>query len=955
MEVENGDGTNGSRSEEIGAKAAPHATTSTDNRTASFTSTSSPPSFAPFQSQRSVQHKSSYDVSKSMERLRSSMIGNVSWIPGRHEKEDYDELGQVPTTRTSTTTTASPATPLPPSLHRALGQIPAIVLIGIFHLMIGIPFGASYFPIGWKAPGSADDEDENDDDGVHGIFPLPGKEALGIRMFLFSTILGQIVFTGLSGFRNPVGLQMVENVPFCHELATIAVRHQGYTREALSTLFAMYGFSSLLVGAVFYALGRWKLGNVVYYFPKHVLVGCIGGIGLYIAKTGVEVTMNAEFSLRAATVTYGHLLVVVLAFEVVLRLLEFGTRDVSGNARYPLLSPLYFCSITPVFYMALFVLGVNIETATEEGFFFPALDKCTIGGGENGEACSTSLWDSIFDQNLFNIWKVVNFSTVSFPALMDAIPTLVALTLFSLIHVPINIPAFANSTDTDVDMNKELIAHGYSNLLVGIFGGLQNYMAYTQSVLYDKSGGTGKASGYAVAGITSVLFLIGPTIASYIPRCMAGTLLVHVGVDLFLEGVYETWGKFDALEYGGIWLITMVMTLYGMEAAMIAGFITALFTYAVQNTTYVHILRGSMSAATLRSSKWNRSTRANAILADESTGRNRILVVQLQGHLFFGNMVQLTQSVNDVLSEKAKPRTEPWIVIIDFGLVLGIDSSAAQSISKLSKTLQHKHGVDLCIFVTGSGEGFPTAYSLSKELSTLSSTTPVVVSDEDVRTTEATPLLAPFATPNPDTSSSLYTGSRVCTTLDDALVFAEDALLARTDWSLLEADRHIGDPLRDGVYDITDETRVALRYLENLCPRGVDQAHVGLLWKCMTRETYVCGDSVWLQGSESDCMKLLLRGTLLASLENEAGTNESIAAGNTIGELGLVEHTPRMSSVTVVSADAVLYSLHRERWRELKAVSPHAASLTDRILIRYLSARVQHVSNRIYETRCLPI
>lgn len=49
------------------------------------------------------------------------------------------------------------------------------------------------------------------------------------------------------------------------------------------------------------------------------------------------------------------------------------------------------------------------------------------------------------------------------------------------------------SIDTEVDMNTELIAHGYSNLLSGCVGGLQNYMAYTQSVIYDKSGGTGKA------------------------------------------------------------------------------------------------------------------------------------------------------------------------------------------------------------------------------------------------------------------------------------------------------------------------------------------------------------------------------------------------------------------------------------------------------------------------------
>ena len=66
---------------------------------------------------------------------------------------------------------------------------------------------------------------------------------------------------------------------------------------------------------------------------------------------------------------------------------------------------------------------------------------------------------------------------------MESFPTMVALVLFSLIHVPINIPAFALSTNVDADMNRELIAHGISNMLAGAGGGLQNYLAYTQSVL----------------------------------------------------------------------------------------------------------------------------------------------------------------------------------------------------------------------------------------------------------------------------------------------------------------------------------------------------------------------------------------------------------------------------------------------------------------------------------------
>jgi hypothetical protein len=52
----------------------------------------------------------------------------------------------------------------------------------------------------------------------------------------------------------------------------------------------------------------------------------------------------------------------------------------------------------------------------------------------------------------------------------------------------------------------------------------------------------------------------------------------QTGSSLFLSA----FGSYDHLEYAGIWLITLVMTVWGMTAALIAGIIAALSTYAVQ-------------------------------------------------------------------------------------------------------------------------------------------------------------------------------------------------------------------------------------------------------------------------------------------------------------------------------------------------------------------------------------
>ena len=145
-------------------------------------------------------------------------------------------------------------------LSSILGQLPAIIIVSILNFMVGIPFGASYFPT---------------------ELSLQGKEVLGLRMFLFSTIVAQFIFTYKSKFTNGIGLQMVENVPFCLELARIVMDETKSDDDVVSTLFFLFALSSVIVGLVFYLLGRFELGRVVYFFPSHVLVGCIGGIGLY--------------------------------------------------------------------------------------------------------------------------------------------------------------------------------------------------------------------------------------------------------------------------------------------------------------------------------------------------------------------------------------------------------------------------------------------------------------------------------------------------------------------------------------------------------------------------------------------------------------------------------------------------------------------------------------------------
>jgi len=348
-------------------------------------------------------------------------------------------------------------------LTSAATQVPAIAVTGLLILMTALPFGVAYFPIGWTNDLESDSGGADTAD-IHGPFPLPGKEALGIRMCLFATLIGQLTMTFTSGFTNLVTFQLVENVPFYHALAATVIHEQGYGKDALATLFFLFGLSSVLAGAVFYILGKAELGRIVYFFPSHVLVGLIGGIGIFIMTTAVSVTNNEDFALnivgiRSFVDNINHFGIVIV-LEIVLRILMWILQDKAGQPRYPLVAPIFFVAVVPLFYLALYLLGVDVETAESAGYMFPSAV---------GVACDPTMEDEcdvvdsavIFDGHVLDIFRIIDFQLVSWKAVFNSVGTITSMTFFTLLQSPINVPAFAVSADCEVDMNQELYGHRF--------------------------------------------------------------------------------------------------------------------------------------------------------------------------------------------------------------------------------------------------------------------------------------------------------------------------------------------------------------------------------------------------------------------------------------------------------------------------------------------------------------
>ena len=492
-------------------------------------------------------------------------------------------------------------------------------------------------------------------------------------------------------------------------------------------------------------------------------------------------------------------------------------------------------------------------------------------------------------------------------------------------------------------------------------------MTYSFSVLFQKSGGGGIPACLAVCAGIVLLFIYGPAIAVLFPRAMAGTLLLHIGLDLFLEGCYDSFGKFDALEYSGIWFITIVMQVFGMTAALLAGILSALSTYAVQSITHLEPIFKISKATSLRSSAWGRPSDAMKILEHSRTGRSRVLIFQLQGHLFFGNIADLTDTIKAHLHKVKGTDEQPLIVVLDFTLVVGMDSSASHAICKLKGLMHQLYHIEVSVFVSGSHrEGFPCAYALSLALSETDKIEELC-DFNDLTTTSPDPSRSRRGSVSISLGSKSiqaakilreFPKNRVCASLDEALVFAEDILIARENPNLL----HKGPP--DMLMNMTDtedlseaqEREIAAVYMENIVPMtksdDLKKAVASFVSKCVRKE-FQEGDTIWREGDQSESVNILVRGTVCATLEGTA-VCEVVHKGNIFGELGLVDGTHRLSTVTCRTR-VVLFSLPKSVFDEMVEKNQPEARLIERIAIRYLAHRVQHVSNRIFETHCLPI
>jgi SulP family sulfate permease len=248
---------------------------------------------------------------------------------------------------------------------------------------------------------------------------------LAIELFLLSTVVVQVVLIRMSSFNCGMGTSMAENIPFIHTMTTgifDTLENTHTIEQMMPTVLFTVCISTVINGILFFIVGYFHLGSILHFFPRHVILGMTAGFGVFLLSTAIESSTGivmadhvTPFSfLNALSPSRSCQLGIVVVFELVLRLVE----HLKFNE---VVVPCLMFLLPVIFYLVLAMTTTSFQQARTNDWMFPLTP-------------TANWWDT---------WKLFDFSSISWTAVVGQWTTIASLAFFTLILVPIRIPSLS--------------------------------------------------------------------------------------------------------------------------------------------------------------------------------------------------------------------------------------------------------------------------------------------------------------------------------------------------------------------------------------------------------------------------------------------------------------------------------------------------------------------------------
>lgn len=668
----------------------------------------------------------------------------------------------------------------------------------------------------------------------------------GIGLALFGAAVVMALFALRSSLPGTVG--SVQDVT----AAALVVVGSGVAAELgaehpalVGTVIAAIVATTGLTGLTLWGLGALRLGKLVRFVPYPVIGGFLAGTGWLLVVGGWGILAGPDVVAWQLTTWRGSVsLPVVLPGLVLAAVLLLGSRREVGPGFVTLV-----CLAALLLFYAAVLLGPGWDRAGEAGWL---LGPFPPGG----------LWPP----------DAAVLGVIEPAAVLAQAPTILTVVALGAVALLLNATGIELSAAADVDLDRELRVAGTANLVAALGGGLPGFHALSLTSLAHRVGATGRGAGLLGAALVVVTLIVSGDLVGALPRLLAGGLLVFIGGGFLVDWVIDGWSRMPRADHLVVVLIVVVIAAVGFLEGVAVGLLVTvvLFLVTYSRTEVVrHDLRGDAYPARV-----DRSPTEAARLREL---RGSVVILELQGFLFFGTAARLLDRIRARLADAPPPVR---FLVLELSQVTGLDSSTVLSFRKAAQ-LAARH--DVTIVLAG---------------------------------------LRPRVVAQLDRSGLREAGPfRTHVDLDHAVEWCEDQLLVGLPVEPTSGPVGLGDRLRHELGDPALPDRLTAHLDRQEVPAGTILVHQGA-W---SRDLYLLESGVLT--------------VVLTDQDGQEHRLRTLLPATVVGEVALYRGAERSASV-VAQTDAIVCRLSATALERIEASDPVLATAVHRFLAGHLAERL---------------
>jgi SulP family sulfate permease len=490
------------------------------------------------------------------------------------------------------------------------------------------------------------------------IFAGPLQQFLpyGIAAALITTVVTATIVALTSSFRsavagpdsNTAALLAAMMVTLSPAIATMRFQ------DALIIALCGLGAATFLTGIALFLLGWRKLGKLVRFIPYPVVAGFLAATGWLMLSGSITMVTGAAMSWATwqsfAAANNFFIIGITAIWAAILWFL-------TARWKHPLVLPLALIAAVIVTHVVVTILPSAEALTVRSLLFFPVPEQ------------ARPVIPLLLGRELINVdW------TVLLPITGD----MVAVAVLAILSILLNSTSIEVATEAHLDLDRELRAQGFANVLSAIAGGFVGHVSVSRTLVNIAAGGVTRISGLTVGLVALAVLIIGSEAISFVPRVVLGGLVLQLGIRLIWDWGLLSFRTLPLIDWLVVVAIVLITSQFGFLHALLFGMLAGCVIFVV-DVSRVRIIRHQYGLDERCSSRV-RSQQESALLLQHG---GQVQILELSGNLFFGSAYSLLERVAHLVTDK-----NPKEIIFDFSRVTGVDSSAGTAFIKIRDLLR---------------------------------------------------------------------------------------------------------------------------------------------------------------------------------------------------------------------------------------------------------------------------